>query len=504
MRLEGVMSLYRREPRRSFLRDVDFSDQTECSVSGRRRRAPPQMMDFIHESAQIPGVSFLLSWPALWYYWPVHAPSAAVTSASTFVVDARPPAQMRRERKARAKLTATLRWRWHRCYFRMRRWSVYPAAVSRRKDDEDTHDPRLKFPLLDLGFKPGKEFCENLLDAGDFNKSTIEAFGHRGFRSGHKRRTAEHVAGLLIDGKVDPDAVMLDFCRQPRMWLTFKTGPTEYTLKDLRRGQQFLTEFGPWKGAWYGPFKDDEDEEGVEWFAYSAGFTHWLDQGPDEQPKRFNVRWHAVAEVAPTYTAIHWNNFSHNERDQDSTRSNYFDYWITVPAIFDELQAQLQAKWKTPSLHVIIMNHMRKRYAHAEDASWNHRKVRAEKDGVALNASSSQSTDDKEFSVQGLEALTAELARAALRALGLKTDNPKFGAVDNEMLETLIQRWGTKSYAFSIDGTMKQKIMSAHAVFGTKPQIRGPDCFPHIRCYHEGYGGSIQAMQVIKPFLERK
>jgi hypothetical protein len=121
---------------------------------------------------------------------------------------------------------------------------------------------------------------------------------------------------------------------------------------------------------------------------------------------------------------------------------------------------------------------------------WNHIRIRAESSGVALNA---HSAGVSEVDVRGLKALTQALANSAVAALGHPVSQESLDAVENSLLRTLIQEWGTNSYEFSLEGLEKpsQVRFRAHCYFGLRT---GPtqDSLQHLKCYAR-YGGNLAA-----------
>jgi hypothetical protein len=316
----------------------------------------------------------------------------------------------------------------------------------------------------------------------------------------------------------------VEFCRQPRMWLSFRVGHSgrrpappvprfpstphstahsapvlrfapapSPTHSKFRTGFEFLTQFGD--DGWYGPFVDPKTQD-LDWYIHAKGTDHYLYVSKDEAPVKVRLRSHIVAQVTPKYVAFHWNNYHYCDA-QDARRSIACEYWVDVPVAFDTLAQYLSAHWQLPHLQNIIMQNLRVQYGHNLPYKWTHKHVRAESSGVMINARSGMV---KEFGITGLEVFTGALAQAALRAMGHKSDDPRLPNVDDAILETLIQHWGTKSYEFSIDSPLK-KVFRAHCYFGTRPGENGPDAFPHMLCNTTSYGGSMAAMEFLLPFI---
>lgn len=355
----------------------------------------------------------------------------------------------------------------------------------------DTPQSYLKFPLVDNGLKSGRELCSHLLACGDFGKSTLGRFGRK---SRQKEQLAADLADQVIGGALNPDDIAMEFCRQDRMWLAIWPGTIRRRASGLRTAQDFLTHFGPMDGAWYGPFFDKDAN--VDRYVYTHGFRNYLPQGNNEPPLKVRIRWHAVAEVREDYIALHWNNFSHSNEVDKAGRATQFAYWEWVPHAVNALASAMDAKIDVPNMHTIVLDRMRADYGHKKDVPWTHRRIRAEKDGVALNA---HSGGDLEINVRGLQSLTSALAHHALRAMGRKSDDPKRIDVEEALLITLLQRWGTRSYEFSI-GNKFERVFRAHVFFGAKPNEMSQDRFPHLLCYKE-FGGSTGTCKFLLPYI---
>lgn len=157
---------------------------------------------------------------------------------------------------------------------------------------------------------------------------------------------------------------------------------------------------------------------------------------------------------------------------------------------------------------------------------WQHLKIRAEKEGILLSAS----TGIREMDVGGLDTLTLALAKGVLGSLGTPSPEQLVRA-QAAVLKTLLHQWGTKSYEFALtakpephlnpfddddydeedeedgedEGRMRPKkkniVCRAYSYFGTKRALAGhlepdrvtQDSFPHVKAYMQS-GGSASAL----------
>jgi hypothetical protein len=110
---------------------------------------------------------------------------------------------------------------------------------------------------------------------------------------------------------------------------------------------------------------------------------------------------------------------------------------------------------------------------------------------IALNA---RSAGVAEIDISGLQALSRELAKSAIQAIGEdKIQEIEFSAVEDSILRTLIHEWGTKSYEFCLDASTAEvksslesdlpkdsKLIKSHCYFGAKPEPVSSDSFAHF------------------------
>jgi hypothetical protein len=354
-----------------------------------------------------------------------------------------------------------------------------------------------KFVLLDLGFEPGRVFCTQLLRTGDFPLGVLQEFE----KGSTKEAVAENVANRVLDGTIDPDELMLKFCRHHRQWLSVRLVAKPQEQVQLGYAKKFLTEFG--KDGWYGPFFDDSNEEDVKeerrWYVHVMSVGHTI-LGEDDKAQRLRIRWHVVAEVTSKYVAFHWNNFAHNEKS-DTRTPVQFAYWSHIPSLYESLAAKVNASWTQPRLQSIVLERIFANLNDDESVEWKDLRIRGVREGVAINAQSGDMPDDE--SVSGIRTLADALARSALKALKMPAEEETVTNVSKALLNTLILSWGGKSYEFRIKRANGQNLFRAHIYYGAGVAgtgLSGPDSLPHMRCFGE-YGGSVGALEFILRYM---
>lgn len=338
-------------------------------------------------------------------------------------------------------------------------------------------------------------YCRALLGTGDFLGSTLSRYVEKG-RTCTKAQLADALAKAIVLNGYDPHALMLDYCRQPRFWLAYATFDEEPTREHRGLGtarEFFAAQSGT--SRFYGPWHDPE--ENVTWLVYAQHFTDRVvdDAGP---PVDLPIRWHAVIRLDDDCVSVHWHGFSHRPAEKDANVIQ-FEYWRHVPAIFGTLQQMLGVKLQWPAMGDLVLDQLRASYLDDDEYEWKDLRIRAEKNGVALNARSSRI---KLTSVAGLQSLAREVSKSALVAAGHPATNRELDQAEPRVLLTLIKEWGTKSYEFSVDLRRPDPLdkkrkcqMRGHCYFGNGKD--GEDSFPHVHCYDDS-GGSHEALSFLR------
>lgn len=362
--------------------------------------------------------------------------------------------------------------------------------------------------FVDNGFPSGIDFCIRFLSSPEFNVATLRKLAPSATSKEKKQDLALRIAHALEQGQLTSNQVLLEYVKQSRMWLSLKQGQCERT-PDLKSPALLFWEFG--EQGWYGPIRDSTNYR--IWYIHISKIPDYVRRGSGEagQVEQRDIRWPVIAEVSHNYVALHWAGFTFTEITEDHRdQSAQFPFWrdIHIPKLFDELADHLQADWVHPYLHRLVLHEMWNKYLDSFHYRWQHLRIRAEADGVALNARSSGVT---EVNVRGLQALARKLAESALARLGCPDDVEQITHVESALLRTLIKEWGTKSYEFSLDRkpisseassqdadnkAELENLFKAHCYFGLK-QDSTQDSLQHLKCHSGYYGGSTGVLKFL-------
>ena len=263
--------------------------------------------------------------------------------------------------------------------------------------------------------------------------------------------------------------------QRPRIWLALQRGHSE-ELKSQQPIESFFQHFRA--RGWFGPVIDGSSS----WLVHVKHIKHFLDAEASTW-----LRWHLVAEVRTDLIALHWANFEVKNPNVPNDFQE-FAYWHHVPEIMSELSkiAGFHGTW--PNLNTAVLHNALKAYEAVPNWTWDHQKIRAEQDSVAINATGNRKRSrgsSGAVSLNGIRALTRKLAEAAVSELN--ADPASIVAVENRILKTLLYEWGTKSYEFALTSPGYDYRM--HTYFGSHPNVKGPDSFPHVRSWIDKGGG---------------
>ena len=365
--------------------------------------------------------------------------------------------------------------------------------------------------FVDCGFPPGRDFCVKFLSSKEFTADILRGLISSGQRNLKKDVVASKVADALEKGNLTPDEVLLAYVKQPRTWLSIKTG-LHFLTPTLNSPALLLSEFG--EEGWYGPIQ--EPNQPKYWYIRTYKIIDRLLAGNDgtSQIKSRNIRWSVIAEVSETYVALSWDGFTFSPTTNEHVENTQFPFWQHIPVFFDELAHICDGKWKHPNLQKIILHDMWDKYLNKPPYRWKHLRVRAEAAGLVINAHSAGVQD---VNVKGLQALSQHIAKSVLNKLGLAGDTSKMVDTEDTILLTLIKEWGTKSYEFQLDEEVVsneteleieteanklkkyklKNLFKAHCYFGLKPNSTTPDCLEHLKCFMGYYGGSTGVLKFL-------
>lgn len=379
--------------------------------------------------------------------------------------------------------------------------------------------------FIDNGYPSGYEFLEKFLSSPDFLSKTLYEINplHRSF---NKTQKASEIINLLKQGVLTKNEILLSYVKQTRNWLSFKKKSKTLSFPQFQDPLILLENFGD--DGWYGPIKDPDSSR--VWYIYIlkiSDFTHRGIQNNLTVDQRF-IRWSVIAEVSQHYLSLIWNNFTYNDSVNINDENRHqFPFWIHIHNLFNDLSSELKVQLTDINLHELILIKMWDKYLSDKNYQWRHIRIRAFASGVALNAHSSGVQD---ININGLQALSTELAKSSLRAMGISIDNDRqnLHTVENFLLRTLIKEWGTKSYEFSLEREILvtdsssgsdiivedesiinsntrivlKKLFKAHCYFGhsvSNPTYQ--DSLQHLNCSLP-FGGSKQALEFLVELLE--
>ncbi|MBW4598538.1 MAG: hypothetical protein KME29_02735 [Calothrix sp. FI2-JRJ7] len=365
--------------------------------------------------------------------------------------------------------------------------------------------------FVDCGFSPGRDFRVKFLESKEFTADILRGLISSGQRNLKKDEAASSLADALEKGNLTPDEVLLAYVKQPRTWLSIKTGSHSCT-PTLNSPALLLSEFG--EEGWYGPIQ--ELNQPKQWYIRTYKIIDRLlaGNGGTSQINVQNIRWSVIAEVSENYVALSWDGFTFSPTTNEHVENTQFPFWQHIPVFFDELARICDGQWKHPNLQKIILHDMWDKYLNKPSYKWKHLRVRAEAAGLVINAHSAGVQD---VNVKGLQALSQHIAKSVLNKLGLAGDTSKMVDTEDTILLTLIKEWGTKSYEFQLDEEVVsneteleieteanklkkyklKNLFKAHCYFGLKPNSKTPDCLEHLKCFMGYYGGSTGVLKFL-------
>lgn len=340
--------------------------------------------------------------------------------------------------------------------------------------------------FIDLGYKPGLDFCKHFLLSPEFTLKSLRLLADS--KSKDRLDLAESLATEAAKDEDVCNEILLSYVSRARTWLAFKFG-SEFDLFDGLDAKQHLAEFGD--DDWYGPI------EGEDATYYLRPFAVWdwtvMGSGAAAQLGKRRVRWVIAAKIQGDCLSLSWKGITLGLERFSTVRLQY-PFWREVKIAFKEIQEHLGGKWRRPPLDKLVLTHLWNKYETAPGFKWQHLAIRAEQAGVALNA---RSTGVQELNTKGLKALTAELTKAACQAAGVNAPAAR-RRIESAILATLMREWGTRSYEFSLAALTEngeEPIFRAHSYFGMK-QGGTQDSLQHLRCYGP-YGASTSTLRFL-------
>ena len=373
--------------------------------------------------------------------------------------------------------------------------------------------------FLDNGYDSGQVFCSFFLNSPEFKLDCLKKLALQNedlakVTKGVKRKEdlAPLIANFIANDRVSKQDCLRIYAEQPKQWLSFKTG-TYTSLPLSGTPNSLFTDFC--EDVWHGPISQPEHTNA--WYVRTMAIDrpYYETSNGTQQIKHSHIRWMITAEISPSYIALSWNGFSHKEELADRLSSDsQFPFWRYIPNFIEELSAIIGGAYKDVNLHKLILMHLWDKYLgdqHTNSYShvWRHRRIRSEAAGVAVNAHSSGIA---EIDIKGIQALSSQLAKSALKSLNMDEDASNVSVVEKAIIRTLIHEWGAKSYEFSLEGmqsesnnpeeqSTRKNIFRAHCYFGLTPGRKNQDSFQHLKCY-AGYGGTSGTLRFLLSALK--
>lgn len=355
-------------------------------------------------------------------------------------------------------------------------------------------------------------FLDSFLDQELTSPTLVKLISNAGSTvkgSPKKEKLIERTIKLVNLGKIEPEDILIEYIKSPRMWLSFKLGIHKETPKK-EDPSSLLKKFGD--AGWYGPIYDKLENSAYYIHITKIAEPLSYDEEKNEVTKNRYYRWSVVAKITSSYVALSWYGFGY--REKIDKRMNQFPFWKYIPKIFDELQEMTKASWEHPDLYNLTLEKLWYKYLEdinfSESYNWGHIRIKAESSGVALNAKTSLK-GPSEMNLKGLVALADALSESALQSLlthnivDFNSDLEKkvfvHESLRNSFLKTLIKDWGAMAYEFSLDRldddkTKKEKIFRAYCNFGVRQDLETEDGLQHLKCFAD-YGNSSGALKFL-------
>lgn len=335
--------------------------------------------------------------------------------------------------------------------------------------------------FVDWGFEQGSDFARQLFGGPDFREPDLRrlAAGDAKLAKG-KAALGALVAERWIDDQVSSDELLDCLVKPYRKWLSLRLGKRK-NLPQLADPAELLDRFGV--EEWHGPFGP-----GGKWYVRPFRLPHTGESSGNKAASSGSARWMVYAQIRNQAVLYCWDGLTTKPSDEAS-RHLQFPFWTYLPEAIAELEDHLQgagaSDYSNPPLHDLVLHQLWDQYIFDEKHLWRHLKVNAEAFGVSLNAKSAP----VELNISGLDNLSAEMARASLRAMSLdENSQDQRKPIELELMRTILRSWGANSYEFQLDALdpagKHHPVMKAHCFFGLRPEKIGLQvAFQHIHCY---------------------
>ena len=335
-----------------------------------------------------------------------------------------------------------------------------------------------------------KEFAQSWLASPDFTLTMLQEIGsHLSIPMNSKRPQIIEKISLLSDKIGVQNLIIKSLILRSRKWVTFKRSDIIVNSKDLQDANNLVQNTG--ESQWYGSIQLEEDPQ-AKWYIRPVFIDHQFLQDGHSEPTKCKVRWLVFARIHEKFVSLHWNGFSHNEDEPELSNNQHnsqLAYWKYIPELFSEFQRKTGSVLRDIDLHDLILNKLWDTYRRNKLYKWTDRKVRAEANGVFLNARSGGllelTIDNKEKGLGSLSTSIWKSIETEFKVKYPKLDIPEQNEFSDIILGTIIRGLGAISYEFGLQSSDidSEKIIRANCYFGSKPNDEGPDKFPHVRLY---------------------
>jgi hypothetical protein len=272
--------------------------------------------------------------------------------------------------------------------------------------------------------------------------------------------------------------ILHNLIRKSKKWFTFKLGNFSFS-NSLSDPVNLVYSEG--LSEWYGPVILPEDTNS-KWYVKPIFIGHWEYDEITKQQVQRAIRWLVYAKVSDDVLSFHWQGFTYSNDENSTDRESQFQYWNYIPKLIDEFENLIGRTLEFPNLHQFVLHQLWDYYRTQDNYAWTDLRIRAESGGVSLNARSAGAGSDVEIDVKGINHLAHTLSLSVVKELDLELEESKQRHLQDHILQTIIRKFGAKSYEFSLENG-SNKIIKAHFYFGLKPNYPSPDTFPHINCH---------------------
>lgn len=369
----------------------------------------------------------------------------------------------------------------------------------------------------------GKLFAEALLSSYDFDQPMLKnVCRDLGLQvSGVSRDLIIRIVNKFDDDPITvQQAIAKSLITRTKSAIAFKMIPDGTSFQTGRNLQDLVV--SPGEKEWYGPVSRTDDE-GAYWYVRPIFLPHSeMNENAENEEDRIIelvIRWNCFARIANGIVSLHWHGFTYQNPDTLNPRSRaQFPYWRHIPKLFIEMEELLGTRLINIRFHGLILDTVLEQYRRNPAYDWNDDRIRAEAGGVALNARSgarnrSSEVENSENDVErdlldteGINYLAVTIRTAIQTRLldhyGIDLPDPE--EFDEEILITLIKKYGTQSYELQVQSRETGLLFRAHCYFGAKPNSYTPDAFAHFQLKAISRLSDLNQLNFLREHLDRE